>query len=126
MFFSENYKDVKKYRLFTTTLGFYPRDKHATISVLTFRQQDLPAQDNYLVEAQAEYLVLWLKRKTCIFQTEIDETIKKLNAQFHPRGKNKVLECLQFGGNREFWQDFPDEQEIKMYFRHCYDFAYNT
>ena len=103
----------------------YPREKHATISVLAFRQQDLPAQDNYLVEAQAEYSVHWLKRKTGIFQTEIAETIKKLNAQFHPRGKNKVLECLQFGGNREFWQDFPDEQEIATYFRHCYDFAVN-
>lgn len=81
---------------------FYPRDKHATISVLTFRQQDLPAQDNYLVEAQAEHVVHWLKRKIGIFQTEIAEMIKALNAQFHPRGKNKVLECLQFGGNHEF------------------------
>lgn len=101
----------------------YPRDKHATISVLAFRQQDLSAQDNYLTEAQAEYSVRWLKRKTGIFQTEIAETIKKLNAQFHPRGKNKVLECLQFGGNHEFWHDFPDEQEIAIYFQHCYDFA---
>ncbi len=102
---------------------FYPRDKHATISVLTFRQQDLPAQDNYLVEAQAEHAVNWLKRKSGIFQTEIAEMIEKLNAQFHPRGKNKVLECLQFGGNHEFWHDFPDEEEIVAYFRHCYDFA---
>lgn len=59
----------------------YPRDKHATISVLTFRKQDLLAQDNYLVETQAEYSVHWLKRKTGIFQTEIAETIKKLNTQ---------------------------------------------
>jgi hypothetical protein len=51
----------------------------------------LSAQDNYLVEAQAEYSVHWLKRKTGIFQTEIAETIKTLNAQFHSRGKNKVL-----------------------------------
>ena len=113
-------------------IGFYsrhdyswllPRDKHATISVLTFRQQDLPAQDNYLVEAQAQYSVHWLKRKTGIFQTEIAETIKKLNAQFHPRGHNRVMECLQFGGNHEFWHDFPDEEEITIYFRHCYEFA---
>ena len=76
---------------------FYPRDKHATISVLTFRKQDLSAQDNYLIEAQAEYSVHWLKRKTGIFQTEIAEVLKTLNAQFHPRGKNKVLECLQIG-----------------------------
>lgn len=75
------------------------------------------------MEAQAEHLVRWLKRKTGIFQTEIAETVKTLNAQFHPRGHNKVLECLQFGGNREFWQDFPDEEEIEMYFHHCYEFA---
>lgn len=49
--------------------------------------------------------------------------IKKLNAQFHPRGHNRVLECLQFGGNREFWDGFPDEQAIAQYFRNCYDFA---
>ena len=101
----------------------YPRDKHATVSVLMFRQQDLPAQDEYLEEAQAEYSVKWLKPKSDISQTEIARTIKLLNAQFHPRGKNRVLECLQFGGNREFWQEFPDEQEIEFYFRHCYDFA---
>ncbi len=83
----------------------------------------MTAQDNYLVEAQAEYSVRWLKRKAGKFQTEIAETVKALNAQFHPRGKNKVLECLQFGGTREFWNDFPDEEEIAAYFRHCYDFA---
>lgn len=91
--------------------------------MLTFRQQDLPAQDEYLKEAQAEYSVKWLKEKSDVFQTEIAQTIKMLNAQFHPRGKNRVMECLQFGGNREFWQDFPDEEEIELYFRHCYDFA---
>lgn len=103
----------------------YPRDKHATVSVLTFRQQDLTAQDEYIIEAQAEHSVCWLKHKTGIFQTEIARTIEQLNAQFHPRGHNKVLECLQFGGNREFWQDFPNEQEISAYFRRCYDFAVN-
>lgn len=103
----------------------YPRDNHATISVLTFRNQDLPAQDNYLIAAQAEYSVHWLKRKNGTFQTEIAETIKKLNAQIHPRGKNKVLECLQFGGNHEFWHDFLDEEGIAIYFQHCYEFAVN-
>lgn len=113
-------------------IGFYsrhdyswllPRDKHATISVLTFRQQDLSAQDNYLVEAQEEHAVHWLKRKNDIFQTEIAAMIKKLNAQFHPRGNNMVMECLQFGGNSEFWGGFHDEQAIAQYFRNCYDFA---
>lgn len=103
----------------------YPREKHATVSVITFRQQDLSAQDNYLIEVQAKHSVHWLKRKFGTFHTEIAETIAKLNAQFHPRGRNKVLECLQFGGNREFWQDFPDKEEIDFYFRHCYNFAVN-
>ena len=125
MFFFKSIKEVNK-------IGFYsrhdyswlfPRDKHATISVLTFRQQDLSAQDDYLVEAQTEHVVHWLKHKSGIFQTEIADTIKTLNAQFNPRGKNKVMECLQFGGNHEFWHDFPDEEEIEIYFRHCYDFA---
>ena len=33
------------------------------------------------------------------------------------------MECLQFGGNREFWTDFPDEVEIEIYFRKCYAYA---
>ena len=83
----------------------------------------MPAQDNYIVQAQAEHSIRWLKRKTGTFQTEIAAMIKKLNAQFHPRGHNRVLECLQFGGNSEFWDGFHDEQEIAQYFRNCYDFA---
>lgn len=33
------------------------------------------------------------------------------------------MECLQFGGNREFWHDFPDEEEIEMYFQRCDEIA---
>lgn len=122
-----NQKEVKDIGYYSNHdyAWLYPREKHATVSVLTFRQQELFSQDNYLAEAQAEYSMHWLKRKVGTFQTGIVETINKLNAQFHPRGRNKVLECLQFGGNREFWQDFPDEEEIGFYFRHCYDFAVN-
>ena len=75
------------------------------------------------MEAQTEHFVHWMKQKTGTFQTEIARTIEELNAQFHPRGHNKVLECLQFGGNCEFWQDLPDEPEIAKYFRNCYVFA---
>ncbi|MDE6060892.1 MAG: hypothetical protein K2G31_05425 [Clostridia bacterium] len=106
--------------------GLYPRDKHATISVLTFRQQDLPAQDEYIERVQAEYKVEWLKEKSSDFQTEIKCIINKLNAQFNLRGHNKVLECLQFGGNREFWSDFPDDEEISIYYQCCYDYAIKT
>jgi len=67
--------------------------------------------------------VEWLKEKDRDFQTEISLIAKKLNVKFHSRGRNKVLECLQFGGNREFWSGFPDEEEIKCYFQHCYCYA---
>lgn len=121
----KNYKEVKNIGYYSNHdyAWIYPRDKHATVSVLTFRQQDLPAQDKYIIEVQAEHSLHWLKRKGSIFQSEIERTIEQLNAQFHPRGHNRVLECLQFGGNREFWQDFPDEEKIAMYFRRCYEFA---
>lgn len=104
----------------------YPRDKHATISVLTFRPQDLSAQDDYIERVQTEYKVEWLKEKALDFQAEITKVIKELNAQFNLRGRNKIMECLQFGGNREFWNDFPDEEEIESYFVHCYDYAVKT
>lgn len=106
--------------------GIYPRDKHATISVLTFRQQDLPAQDEYIERVQTGYKVEWLKEKEYGFQVEINRIVKELNVQFHSRGRNKIMECLQFGGNREFWSDFPDEEEIESYFVHCYDYAVKT
>lgn len=93
---------------------------------MTFRPQDLPAQDEYIERVQTEYEVSWLKEKAVDFQTEISRIIKELNVQFHSRGRNKIMECLQFGGNREFWNDFPDEEEIKCYFQHCYDYAVKT
>ncbi len=48
---------------------------------------------------------------------------KSTNAQFYPRGKNTVLECLQFGGNSEFWSGFASEQDISRYFAECYAYA---
>lgn len=90
---------------------------------MTFRPQDLPAQDDYIERVQLDYKVKWLKEMSSDFQAEINRIIKELNVQFHLRGRNKIMECLQFGGNREFWSDFPDEEEIKCYFRHCYNYA---
>ena len=46
--------------------------------------------------------------------------MKSTRAQFHPRGKDTILECLQFGGNREFWGGFASEQDIARYFSECY------
>lgn len=93
---------------------------------MTFRQQDLPAQDDYIERVQTEYKVEWLKEKAVDFQAEINRIVKGLNVQFHFRGRNKIMECLQFGGNREFWSDFPNEEEITIYFGHCYEYAVKT
>lgn len=49
----------------------------------------------------------------------------ELNAQLFPRGKNTVLECPQFGGNREFWNGFESETAIRQYFAECYAYAEN-
>ena len=45
------------------------------------------------------------------------------NAQFNPRGKNTVIECLQFGGNREFWDSFASSEAIRRYFYECYAYV---
>ena len=102
------------------------RDKHATISVITFRKDKLSAQDDYLEEVKQTYAVAWLKRKRACFEQEWARVKTELNATFNSRGKNVALECLQFGGNCEFWDDFPDEYEITAYFKKCYAFAIKT
>lgn len=83
----------------------------------------MPAQSEYIERVKVEHKVEWLKEKALDFQTEINRIIKELNVQFHSRGRNKIMECLQFGGNREFWSSFPDEEEIKCYFQHCCYYA---
>lgn len=60
------------------------------------------------------------------FEQEWIRIKAELNARFYNRGKNVALECLQFGGNHEFWDDFPDEYEILAYFKQCYAFAIKT
>ena len=37
-----------------------------------------------------------------------------------------MLECLQFGGNSEFWSGFASEQYIARYFAECYRYAVQT
>lgn len=86
----------------------------------------MPAQDEYIERVQIEYKVVWFKEMSSDFQAEARQILKELNVQFHLRGRNKIMECLQFGGNREFWSYFPDEEEICIYFRHCYVYAVKT
>lgn len=51
------------------------------------------------------------------------DILESTNAQFYPRGKNTVIECLQFGGNREFWDSFASSKAIRRYFYECYAYA---
>lgn len=100
-----------------------PRDKHATISVLKHRLSELYTVDDYLSRCEQEFKVEYLKTLYCTTEQAWEAAKAKLNAQFNKRKRNVVLECLQFGGNKEFWDDFPDEEEIEAYFRKCYDYA---
>ena len=99
------------------------RDKHATISVITFKKDKLSAQDDYIREVEQAYSIVWLKPMSSRFEQEWERIKTELNATFNNRGKNIALECLQFGGNHEFWEDFPDKDEILSYFKKCYAFA---
>ena len=84
------------------------RDKHATISVLTFKKDEVSEQDDYLKKVEQIYEIKWLKPMLSNFEQEWIRIKTKHNARFYNRGKNISLECLQFGGNHEFWDDFPD------------------
>lgn len=100
-----------------------PRDKHATISVITHTHNDFASVDEYLSDCEQIFEVEYIKRMNYPAEQAWHNVMSILNAQFNNRGKNIVLECLQFGGNREFWNGFPNEDEIYMYFRNCYTFA---
>ena len=102
------------------------RDKHATISVITFRKRKLSEQDDYVREAEQAYSVVWLKPMRSRFEQEWERIKTELNATFNDRGKNVALECLQFGGNHEFWEGFSNEYEITAYLKKCYAFAIKT
>ncbi len=99
------------------------RDKHATISVLKHRLSELHTVDDYLSRCDQEFNVDYIKSIYCSTEQAWTTTKVKLNAQFNKRKRNVVLECLQFGGNKEFWNGFPNEYEIEGYFKKCYSFA---
>lgn len=105
---------------------FYGREKHALISVIPFRKKQLSAQDDYLEEVAQIDSTLWLKPMPSTFAREWERIKAEHNATYNNRGKNIAMECLQFGGNHEFWDDFPDDDEILAYFKRCYAFAINT
>ena len=102
-----------------------PRDRHATISVIKHRMGKLSAVDDYLFDCEQRFKVEYLKRLNGTTLSAWENTMKELNAQLFPRGKNTILECLQFGGNREFWDDFENEAAISEYFAECYAYTEN-
>ena len=99
------------------------RDKHATISVLTHAIQELHTVDDYFSRCKQQFEVEYIKPMHGTIEQAWKVAKDKLNAQFNKRKRNVVLECLQFGGNKEFWNGFPNEFEIEGYFKKCYSFA---
>ena len=99
------------------------RDKHATISVLTHTIQELHTVDDYFSRCKQQFEVEYIKPMHGTTEQAWKAAKAKLNAQFNKRKLNVVLECLQFGGNKEFWNGFPNEYEIDGYFQKCYSFA---
>ena len=79
--------------------------------------------DDYLKDSEQRFQVAYLKRMHCPAEQVWKGVMKSTRAQFHPRGKDTILECLQFGGNREFWGGFASEQDIARYFSECYAYA---
>lgn len=100
-----------------------PRDKHATISVLTHYMSELHTVDDYLSSCEQKFGVEYIKPIYCSTERAWNNAMSKLNAQFNKRRRNVVLECLQFGENKEFWDGFPNKYEIEGYFQKCYSFA---
>ena len=101
-----------------------PRARHATISVLDHAMQELHTVDDYLSECEQQYEVDYIKlMRGSNTRQSWENAMDKLNAQFNKRRRNVVLEALQFGGNKEFWDGFPNEYEFEGYFKKCYSFA---
>ncbi|MDE6058849.1 MAG: plasmid recombination protein [Clostridia bacterium] len=102
-----------------------PRDKHATISVLKHRMSELGTVDEYLARCEQYFKIEYLRRMNGPTEQAWHTLMIGLNAKFNKRERSVVLECLQFGGNKEFWDGFADEDAIKEYFQKCYAFAIN-
>lgn len=126
-------KKVKTTKFYTSKPTWYaypegdeqraPRDKHATISVLKFKASELSAVDAYLGDCKQRFSVEYLKRNTLPAEQAWKEITASTNARYFPRGKNTILECLQFGGNREFWEGFANSEAIRRYFCEGYRYA---
>ena len=99
----------------------YPKDKHAIISVVTYEKKDFAEINKDLIDSEQQSDVEYIKPMSSTEQAW-EHFMNSTGATFNNRGKNIVLECLQFGGNREFWKALTNEQ-ISSYFKECYDYA---
>lgn len=100
-----------------------PRDRHAIVSVLKIKADELSDVDAYFSDCEQRFQVEYLKRNALPAEQAWKEIMTSTNARYFPRGKNTVLECLQFGGNKEFWSGLASEQDIARYFAECYRYA---
>ena len=91
--------------------------------MLKCKADELPAVDAYFSDCEQRFSVEYLKRMALPAEQAWKEIMTSTNARCFPRGRNTVLECLQFGGNREFWDSFSSEQDIARYFSECYRYA---
>ena len=91
--------------------------------MLKFKADELPAVDAYLGNCEQRFTVEYLKRMIFPAEQAWKDIMASTNAQYFSRGKNTVLECLQFGGNREFWNSFASSEDIRRYFSDCYRYA---
>ena len=91
--------------------------------MLKYKTDKLSAVDTYLGNCEQRFSVEYLKRNTLPAEQAWKEITASTNARYFPRGRNTALECLQFGGNREFWDGFASEQDIARYFSECYRYV---
>ena len=87
------------------------------------KADELPAVDAYFSDCEQRFRVEYLKRNTLPAEQAWKEITASTNARYFPRGRNTVLEYLQFGGNQEFWSGFADSEAIRRYFSECYRYA---
>lgn len=102
-------------------VGF--RGEHALIRVEELKREDLSTQEAYLSQMNACEYLRYIKPKPGSLLEEWRQVMDKTNATFNNRGRNTVLDCMIFGGNIEFWNNFKTYREIEEYFKRCYSFA---
>ena len=91
--------------------------------MLKYKADKLSTVDIYLGDCEQRFSVEYLKRMLSPAEQAWKRVMESTNAQYFPRGKNTVLECLQFGGNREFWGSLASNEDIRRYFSNCYHYA---